>query len=323
MSNLDSNDIGDNIGDDIRDVLDYSFNNDRSAYKQCIKPEFVTSLKEIQLDKPESCIICLDDDNKITTCYDLECKHLFHTDCIQIWFKDHSTCPTCRHQFPSQDIREEITEEIREDISRHYNSDTYDTAIQRLRSYTSILSRLIHGYYSTRIDFDDHTNNQFSFPLVRSIPVYRYMYVPNITSTVIPNIPDLYSVPTYTSYYSPSVLSSSMSINPPVFHVFNPPVFNLSMPNYRSNMIPSRTGTRLFQESEIELPAVKLSSSHHRIRSRARTIKKRVEIKPVSLNRTETNNRKYIKQNNKRATREIPKVNRRRFRNTVQPRPGF
>ncbi len=43
-----------------------------------------------------SCSICQDDlgAERITA---TACMHLFHNDCLAPWLKDHTTCPTCRH----------------------------------------------------------------------------------------------------------------------------------------------------------------------------------------------------------------------------------
>ncbi|EDQ91600.1 uncharacterized protein MONBRDRAFT_6511 [Monosiga brevicollis MX1] len=44
-----------------------------------------------------SCVICLDDDavHEPMTMLE-ECKHVFHTGCLQGWLDQHSSCPVCR-----------------------------------------------------------------------------------------------------------------------------------------------------------------------------------------------------------------------------------
>lgn len=43
-------------------------------------------------NNPE-CSICL---QSITISFQLPCKHVFHKACIQLWLKEHNTCPLCR-----------------------------------------------------------------------------------------------------------------------------------------------------------------------------------------------------------------------------------
>ncbi|KAH7289339.1 hypothetical protein KP509_31G070900 [Ceratopteris richardii] len=56
-----------------------------------------------------SCAICLaeyEDDQKLRVLP--ACKHSFHTECIDPWFRSHSTCPLCRKQVvatsPASDV---------------------------------------------------------------------------------------------------------------------------------------------------------------------------------------------------------------------------
>ena len=51
------------------------------------------SLEQIRSD--DSCPICWESYDK--TCRILPCKHIFHIHCIQQWFEQESTCPTCRY----------------------------------------------------------------------------------------------------------------------------------------------------------------------------------------------------------------------------------
>ncbi|PIN03313.1 hypothetical protein CDL12_24171 [Handroanthus impetiginosus] len=47
------------------------------------------------------CAICLDDICGGDIYRRLpECGHCFHSKCIDLWFKSHSTCPLCRTQVP-------------------------------------------------------------------------------------------------------------------------------------------------------------------------------------------------------------------------------
>ena len=45
-----------------------------------------------------SCDICLDDFKKGESTKVLNCKHDYHTKCVDPWLKQHTTCPKCRRQ---------------------------------------------------------------------------------------------------------------------------------------------------------------------------------------------------------------------------------
>lgn len=50
-------------------------------------------------DATASCVVCMD--AMKSPCVELPCCHQFHEHCIEPWLKMHSTCPTCRHQLPT------------------------------------------------------------------------------------------------------------------------------------------------------------------------------------------------------------------------------
>lgn len=45
----------------------------------------------------EGCSICGDSDLKIDDLKVLQCNHIWHRDCINIWFTKNYSCPLCRN----------------------------------------------------------------------------------------------------------------------------------------------------------------------------------------------------------------------------------
>ncbi|KAJ7522648.1 hypothetical protein O6H91_18G021000 [Diphasiastrum complanatum] len=64
----------------------------------------VSMIPVIQYDKKafhglcSECIICLSDfqDGEMVRILSI-CGHLFHMQCVDVWFKHHTSCPVCRH----------------------------------------------------------------------------------------------------------------------------------------------------------------------------------------------------------------------------------
>ena len=49
----------------------------------------------------EQCLVCMSDLKIGTPMVRLDCHvdHILCKTCVEKWFKDHKTCPTCRHEF--------------------------------------------------------------------------------------------------------------------------------------------------------------------------------------------------------------------------------
>ncbi|XP_010532451.1 PREDICTED: RING-H2 finger protein ATL81-like [Tarenaya hassleriana] len=50
-------------------------------------------------DQAMECSICLSElSDEYTVRFITPCHHAFHTDCIDLWFESHKTCPVCRYE---------------------------------------------------------------------------------------------------------------------------------------------------------------------------------------------------------------------------------
>ena len=61
-------------------------------------------LKNLVISKNDhSCSVCKDEFELNQSLTGLPCKHVFHDDCIQPWLNERNSCPTCRHELPTDD----------------------------------------------------------------------------------------------------------------------------------------------------------------------------------------------------------------------------
>jgi E3 ubiquitin-protein ligase RNF115/126 len=52
------------------------------------------------------CSVCLtrmSESDEGAEVYEMPCEHLFHKECLLPWLKEHNSCPTCRHELPTDD----------------------------------------------------------------------------------------------------------------------------------------------------------------------------------------------------------------------------
>lgn len=101
-------DLGDYAVGDISRIIDQLMLSDPGLRSRGASKQFVAQLPRAtrsDADGPEECAICQDRCTSGEECIRLPCgpKHNYHAQCILPWLEEHSTCPICRHQFPTED----------------------------------------------------------------------------------------------------------------------------------------------------------------------------------------------------------------------------
>jgi hypothetical protein len=68
-------------------------------------PAVLASLLRVIVTKDhppgEPCSICQDVPEAGQETVQLPCEHRFHGQCLEPWFKDHNSCPSCRSELPT------------------------------------------------------------------------------------------------------------------------------------------------------------------------------------------------------------------------------
>jgi ribosomal protein S3AE len=83
----------------------YTIGGAKSASKELIRQNLVV-VERSTLEESDSCAVCLsdmkeDDENKIVRL--VNCKHLFHEQCIRDWLIRDNSCPLCKTPLTEQD----------------------------------------------------------------------------------------------------------------------------------------------------------------------------------------------------------------------------
>eukprot|EP00753_Platysulcus_tardus_P019292 PLAT7091.5.p2 GENE.PLAT7091.5~~PLAT7091.5.p2 ORF type:complete len:159 (+),score=47.69 PLAT7091.5:249-725(+) len=83
----------------------------------------------------DSCSICLDDFAAGVRVYALPCSHVFHEDCLDTWFREHSDCPLCKRDYnrspPPMPEAVEVEEAAADDAAEQLDAGRADADEQR------------------------------------------------------------------------------------------------------------------------------------------------------------------------------------------------
>ena len=97
-------------------IINYIMANDTNRYgNPPTSKKVLETLERTQVDEDylkkirdsgveHSCSVCKDEFEISQNVLLLPCKHIFHDECIQPWLKDRNSCPTCRHELPTDDL---------------------------------------------------------------------------------------------------------------------------------------------------------------------------------------------------------------------------
>ena len=99
----------------MENIINYIMANDTNRYgnppaskkvvealeKICVNDDYMIKIKESRAE--HSCSVCKEEYESLQNIVNLPCKHTFHEECIHPWLKERNSCPTCRHELPTDD----------------------------------------------------------------------------------------------------------------------------------------------------------------------------------------------------------------------------
>lgn len=87
-------------------LLQHLLENDPNRYGSLpAQKEVVKALPTVAIDQDLQCAVCLEEFVMGNEAKEMPCKHKFHGECIMPWLELHSSCPICRYQLPSDDLK--------------------------------------------------------------------------------------------------------------------------------------------------------------------------------------------------------------------------
>ncbi|GAB4817781.1 hypothetical protein N2152v2_004827 [Parachlorella kessleri] len=79
----------------------------RSLPKEALTPARLAELGGSDV----RCAVCMEDLHEGDEVQVMPCKHVFHPPCLAPWLEQHNSCPTCRHELPTDDAHYERRKE--------------------------------------------------------------------------------------------------------------------------------------------------------------------------------------------------------------------
>jgi hypothetical protein len=81
------------------------------SYENPVDQDILSSLPDITIEDvnklpqdKKDCVICLSKYENGEKAIIIPCTHLFHSKCIQDWFKSQNTCPICKYKIDRDSI---------------------------------------------------------------------------------------------------------------------------------------------------------------------------------------------------------------------------
>ncbi|KAL4465965.1 hypothetical protein ABPG74_004202 [Tetrahymena malaccensis] len=93
----------------IDNIIDFLMRNDPNVYGTPPASEnSITNLPTVTFSKEQvkeetlcECSVCKDEFTEGEQLVKMPCNHLYHSSCLVTWLKMHNSCPTCRHELPT------------------------------------------------------------------------------------------------------------------------------------------------------------------------------------------------------------------------------
>jgi hypothetical protein len=182
------------------------------------------TIHDLEINNELDCAICLDSlnsDKHISICKQLlSCRHVFHSECIDTWLKDNSTCPICRGKCKVKNIIDtapsaNITINIPITINNYHNRNNGNSNNNKFKKYIFFFlyslfisyhvgSSIYYYYQSHRInnninnyiktlndtELGDHSHNTYLEEVLIGTDLFYYLMFILVNMLVFKNIKD-------------------------------------------------------------------------------------------------------------------------------------
>ena len=105
FQNLSLSDSVESFEDSSDSSLSETYSNDKGLDEETIQKfpiRIIKSIKKFPSNK-RKCIICLEKFKKKDNCILLDCKHIYHAECIKTWMRKKGYCPLCKNKIELKD----------------------------------------------------------------------------------------------------------------------------------------------------------------------------------------------------------------------------